>query len=152
MCLKMRRPLYHTPSAATPGPLPLGLLKAERGAPAGIVRPGASPREDEGGASVLACAGCLQPITTAAARIAVAGAHGHTFANPAGFQYHIGCFARATGCVTAGEPSTYWSWFAGYSWQVEHCTACGEHLGWLFRGEGHSFHGFVLDRLVEVER
>jgi hypothetical protein len=34
---------------------------------------------------------------------------------------------------------------------VEHCSACGEHLGWLFRGEGHVFHGLVLDRLVEVE-
>ena len=63
-----------------------------------------------------------------------------------------GCFARATGCASVGEPSTYWSWFAGYSWQVELCSACREHLGWLFRNEGHAFHCFVLDRLVEVER
>lgn len=90
-------------------------------------------------------------MTTTAARIEVDGAHEHTFANPAGFQFRIGCFSRATGCGTVGEPSTYWSWFPGHSWQVEHCTACGEHLGWLFRADLQGFHGLILDRLVEVE-
>ena len=126
-------------------------LKAERDAPRPTVRPEAAPGEDEGDARVLACARCLQPITTTAARTEVGGAHEHTFANPEGYQFHIGCFARATGCAAVGDPSTYWSWFAGYSWQVELCSACGEHLGWLFRAKGHLFHGLVLDRLVEVE-
>ena len=129
----------------------ISLLRAERGVPAETARPDPSPREDEGGASVLACAGCLQAITNTAARTAVAGAHEHTFANPAGFQFRIGCFARASGCTTVGEGSTYRSWFAGYSWHVEHCSVCGDHLGWLFRGEGHVFHRLVLDRLVEVD-
>jgi hypothetical protein len=151
MSLKMRRPLYHTRSRATGAGFALDLLKAGRETPPGMARPSASPGKDEGGGSVLACAGCLQPITTAAARIEVGGAHAHTFANPAGFQYRIGCFARANGCVTVGDPSTDWSWFAGHSWQVEHCSACREHLGWLFRAEGHLFHGFVLESLVEVE-
>jgi len=131
--------------------LAFDLLKAGRDTPEGTVRPGASAQEGDGDGRVLACAGCLQPITTADARIEVGGAHEHTFANPAGFQYHIGCFARATGCATVGEPSADWSWFAGHTWQVEHCSACREHLGWLFRAEGHLFHGFVLDRLVEIE-
>jgi hypothetical protein len=126
-------------------------LKAQRDAPRATVRPETGPREDEADARVLACARCLQPITTTAARTEVGGAHEHTFANPEGYQFHIGCFARATGCAAVGDPSTYWSWFAGYSWQVELCSACGEHLGWLFRAKGHRFHGFVLDRLVEVE-
>ena len=151
MSLKTRRLLCHTRSRATGAVSGLDLLKAGREAPSGTARPSASPQEDERDGSVLACAGCLQPITTAGARIDVGGAHEHTFANPAGFQYHIGCFARATGCATVGEPSPAWSWFAGYSWQVEHCSACREHLGWLFRAEGHLFHGFVIDSLVEVE-
>src|SRR5947207_1607965 len=88
------------------------------------------------------CQSPEQPITSVAARTEVGQAHEHTFANPDGFQFHVGCFARATGCASVGEPSTYWSWFAGYSWQVELCSACREHLGWLFRNEGHAFHCF----------
>jgi len=139
--------------SVTPPPAPaiVHLLRREPAAPAGDTRPAPRPELDDGGGEVLACAGCLRPVTSAAARIEVAGAHAHTFANPAGIQFHIGCFSRTTGCVTAGEPSTYWSWFAGYSWQVEHCAGCAEHLGWLFRGDAHLFHGLVLDRLVEVE-
>ena len=133
------------------GPAVVLRLREARGGPSATVRPGAAPREEEGDGSLLACAACLQPITNAAARTAVAGSHEHTFANPAGFQFRIGCFSRASGCRAVGEPSTHWSWFAGYSWQVEHCSACGEHLGWLFRGEGPAFHGLVLDRLVETE-
>ena len=133
-------------------PIPLDLLKASRDAPTATARPDPSSGEDEGDARVLACRACLQPITNVAARTEVGQAHEHTFANPDGFQFHVGCFARATGCASVGEPSTYWSWFAGYSWQVELCSACREHLGWLFRNEGHAFHCFVLDRLVEVER
>lgn len=126
-------------------------LRREGPRPAGDVKPASRPVAGDEGGEVLACAGCLRPVTTSAARTQVAGAHEHTFANPAGFQFHIGCFARATGCGTVGEASTYWTWFPGYSWQVELCATCGDHLGWLFRSEAHAFHGLVLDRLVEVE-
>jgi hypothetical protein len=51
--------------------------------------------------------------------------------------------------VAAGESSMFWTWFPGYSWQVDYCRHCGEHLGWLFRAAEHRFHGLVLDRLVE---
>lgn len=126
-------------------------LRRDDAAPAGVVRPASRPVSADDGGEVLACAGCLRPVTTAAARTGVAGAHEHTFANPAGLQFHIGCFARATGCLAVGEPSTHWTWFSGYSWQVEHCVTCGDHLGWLFRAEAHLFHGLILDRLVELE-
>jgi hypothetical protein len=126
-------------------------LRRDDARPSGEVRPGSRPAAEDDGRGMLACAGCLCPVTSSAARTEVAGKHEHTFANPAGFQFHLGCFARATGCHAMGEPSTYWTWFPGYSWQVEHCSTCGEHLGWLFRSQSHAFHGFVLDRLVEVE-
>jgi hypothetical protein len=126
-------------------------LRRDGANPAGDVRPGSRPVTGDDGGKVLACAGCLRPVTTGAARTAVAGAHEHTFANPAGFQFHIGCFARVTGCLAVGEPSTHWTWFSGYSWQVERCGTCGDHLGWLFRAEAHLFHGLILDRLVEAE-
>jgi hypothetical protein len=81
----------------------------------------------------------------------VAGTHAHTFTNPHGIRFHIGCFADAPGCVASGEPTTYWSWFPGYAWQVENCRSCREHLGWLFEAPDRpAFHGLILDRLREA--
>ncbi len=110
-----------------------------------------APVEGEGGREVLACARCRRPITTGAARIAVGGAHEHAFVNPHGLEFRIGCFALVTGCLQVGEPTTYWSWFPGYAWQIEQCASCREHLGWEFRSSDHRFHGLILDRLVSLE-
>lgn len=117
----------------------------------GTLRPAPRSVEEDGRGTLLACARCLREVTTSAARIALAGGHEHTFTNPAGFRYRIGCFAKAVGCVAVGAPSTYWTWFPGYSWQIEECGACREHLGWLFRSADSLFHGLILDRLVEIE-
>ena len=106
-------------------------------------------REDKG--RVLVCAGCLHAITTASNRIEVSGSHAHTFSNPHGFVFHIGCFAAAPGCDARSDPSWEFSWFPGYSWQVAVCRGCGEHLGWLFAGGNARFHGLIVDRLAETE-
>ena len=66
----------------------------------------------------ILCRQCRRIITTPAERIDVQGVHRHTFANPQGIIYEIGCFRAATGCVYAGPATTEWSWFAGYSWRV----------------------------------
>ncbi len=129
---------------------PLLALKADAAKPARTRRTLPRQAEEDGG-GVLACGRCLRPVTTTGARIEVAGGHEHTFENPAGFRYHIGCFARAGGCFPVGASSTYWTWFPSYSWQVQQCRTCGEHLGWLFRSSEHVFHGLILDRLVELE-
>jgi hypothetical protein len=147
----MRAPIYHTTAWAAGLTVPLHWLRGRPAEPASTVEPDASTSEDETSGRILACAGCGQPVTTRAARIEVAGAHEHTFANPAGFSYRIGCFSEATGCIPVGEPSTYWSWFPPHSWQVEQCATCREHLGWLFRAEAGGFHGFILDHLVEID-
>ena len=107
------------------------------------------PREKTGG--VLVCAGCLHAITTATARIEMAGSHSHTFSNPHGFVFHIACFGTAPGCEAGSDPSTEFSWFPGYSWQIAVCRGCGEHLGWLFAGGDTHFHGLIVDRLAETE-
>lgn len=118
-------------------------------APAHVVRPAPALAAGEDG-QALACSHCLTPITTSVSRVSVGGADAHTFVNPHGLRFHIGCFARAA-CVTRGEASTYWTWFPGHSWQVECCPACGGHLGWLFRSADSLFHGLILDRLIEIE-
>ncbi|HEY8430306.1 MAG TPA: cereblon family protein [Sandaracinaceae bacterium] len=97
----------------------------------------------------LLCRMCRSAITTRAARIEVHGAHEHRRVNPSGVDFHLGCFARAPGCIVEGEPTTFWTWFPGYAWQIASCRTCGEHLGWAFSGET-SFFGLILPRMVEA--
>ncbi len=130
---------------------PLVWLRESSGWPAVTRDPASSEATGDRKSSRLACESCLSVVTNAAERILVAGSHDHTFSNPYGMSYHIGCFAHAPGGRPVGEPSTYWSWFSGHSWQVEVCAACRQHLGWLFRSPGQRFHGLILGRLVELD-
>ena len=138
----------------TPAPAPtrepLRLRQGPEGAASTTARPDTRPGPEADRGRVLACARCARPITTTAARVEVGGAHQHTFVNPHGFAFHIGCFSTVTGCAVSGEPSTFWTWFPGYAWQVEGCRTCDTHLGWRFVSNGHAFHGLILDRLVEA--
>jgi len=99
----------------------------------------------------LVCFKCGYPITSEDQRIEIIGSHAHTFANPSGIVFHIGCFARAPGTVTTREESADFTWFAGYAWSLCGCSLCGEHLGWRFRSEENIFFGLILDRLVEKQ-
>ena len=105
-----------------------------------------SPEEEE----YILCRQCQQAITKPAERIAMQGSHRHTFANPHGIVFEIGCFRRVKGCGYAGAASDEFSWFAGYSWRVCLCAMCLTHLGWMFSRMGSdTFHGLILDRLIE---
>jgi hypothetical protein len=105
-----------------------------------------SPQEEP----FILCRDCLHPITRPAERISVQGQHHHTFANPHGIVFEIGCFRSAQGCGVIGPASDEFTWFAGYHWQVSVCGACLAHLGWrFFSAGGNSFFGLILDRLIE---
>lgn len=108
----------------------------------------AETRDEE--PAVLACASCQEPITTEAERLEVAGAHQHSFMNPHGFYFRIGCFASAQALRAEGGWSGEWSWFPPCEWQIQRCARCGEHLGWLFRAPERRFYGLVLDRLIRL--
>ncbi|MGD9062401.1 MAG: cereblon family protein, partial [Desulfobacterales bacterium] len=69
--------------------------------------PEQEPEEEE----YILCRQCRQAITRPAERIAVQGSHQHTFANPHGIVFEIGCFKSAQGCGYAGAPSTEFTWF-----------------------------------------
>ncbi len=105
----------------------------------------------DGAGRVLACLGCQRAITTTAARIEMGGAHVHSFDNPDGVRFRIGCFADASGLLRVGTPSLEWTWFAGFSWQAEVCAGCRAHLGWLYRAGADRFHGLILDALLEID-
>lgn len=100
----------------------------------------------------IICRQCRQAITRPRDRITVQGSHHHTFANPHGLVFDIGCFKNVQGCGYAGPASDEFTWFAGYSWRVGFCRVCLTHLGWIFlASSGDSFHGLILDRLLEPD-
>jgi uncharacterized C2H2 Zn-finger protein len=119
----------------------------------GTVRTAKKTREgeDTGKGEVLVCGRCGAPITDKKARIDVNEQHEHYFVNPHGYDYRIGCFAKAPGCIAFGKTSGEFTWFPGYTWQIDYCRSCSRHLGWMFRSPRHNFHGLIVDRIVEAE-
>ncbi len=99
-------------------------------------------------ARVIACARCSHAITKDEARVARAGSHVHTRANPGGWVHEFGCFAEAPGCVVEGEATLAFTWFPGHAWRLAHCGSCGAHLGWRFDGTEGTFFGLLLEKLV----
>ena len=101
--------------------------------------------EDE---EVILCRNCNAIITFPFERMMVDGLHRHTFANPHGIVFEIGCFRNAKGCAYSGPITDEFSWFKGYHWQIAVCGSCLQHMGWIFRSaDRQPFHGLVLDRL-----
>jgi hypothetical protein len=125
-------------------------LLEKQGAP--VVKQGfpePEPEEEDGREEVLVCRQCGRHITDERKRVAVDGKHRHTFANPHGHVYDIGCFASAAGCLGVGPSSNEFAWFKGYSWQIVICAGCMTHLGWFFLSSGkHHFFGLIVDRIV----
>ncbi len=108
-------------------------------------------REGRGPEGALVCARCRNLVTSRASAVSMGGTHAHTFANPHGLEFRIGCFADAPGCREVGEESAYWTWFPGFTWRVSVCRDCGEHLGWLFRSPDARFFGLILDHLSQAD-
>ena len=114
-----------------------------------VVEKEAEERSPEEEPHIL-CRQCHQTITSPDERMTMQGSHRHTFANPHGLVFDIGCFRNVKGCGYAGTASDEFTWFPGYSWRICFCVMCLTHLGWIFGSEGRGiFHGLILDRLIE---
>ena len=100
----------------------------------------------EGQKERVFCAFCRQHITDLSEEMEIQGKHIHFQTNPHGFDFRFGCYREAPGCHVLGPATTEHSWFSGHGWQLALCSACNEHLGWLFEGESR-FFGLILDRL-----
>jgi hypothetical protein len=95
------------------------------------------------------CAQCLNAIAKLTDRIEIGGAHRHTFANPHGILFDIGCFSFADGCRYLGPSTNEFTWFKGYAWRIAVCGKCLLHLGWQYTFSGKdSFYGLIIDRLI----
>jgi hypothetical protein len=88
-------------------------------------------------------------VADAAAKTEVNGAHAHTFINPMGLIFRVGCFTQAPGARPIGDESEDWTWFAGFAWQAVLCASCYEHLGWCYRNASAAFVALILDKVDE---
>lgn len=109
-------------------------------------------RKPEEARDFIYCSACSTVIARQTDRFEVNGSHDHSFVNPYGYQYRIGCFREALGCSISGAPQAADSWFTGFQWQLAACSDCRRHLGWHFeRGAspvgGDHFYGLILDRI-----
>lgn len=106
-------------------------------------------RQSEKDDARLLCANCGCVITSPSQRISVDGSHHHTFTNPVGLVFEIGCFRDAPGCRQAGSATGDWTWFDGFIWRIAVCRQCQSHLGWSYQSnDSEGFFGLIVDRLV----
>ena len=97
----------------------------------------------------LYCKACGNAITAKDQAITVSSSFRHTFFNPAGIVFELGCYKQAPGCMIAGVPSSEFSWFSGYLWSFALCLSCEAHLGWCFESGTSVFWGLILNKLKE---
>jgi hypothetical protein len=95
----------------------------------------------------IICRNCRHTIASPESVITVNGRHQHTFINPSGITYQIGCFSSADGCLIHGEPTLEFTWFEGFSWSFSICSNCFIHLGWYYQSSEENFFGLITDLL-----
>ncbi len=100
------------------------------------------------------CATCGHLVTRGRWRIHMNGEHQHTVFNPAGILFRLLCFKEAPGVTAIGDPTSDFTWFRGYDWQVGLCAGCEAHLGWQFAGDQEPpvFFGLIKPRLSSDKR
>jgi len=97
---------------------------------------------------IITCALCNNHITDSSLQIIVNDSFHHTFANPHGHVFEIGCFKDAKGCIASSISSSEFPWFISYSWKIGGCSNCSTHLGWIFSSESDQFFGLILEKLI----
>lgn len=100
---------------------------------------------------LLYCITCLRLITSGDQRIQVEGSHEHTFLNPGGCMYKIGCFQDAIGSVAQGMPTDEFTWFKGFHWRVAYCKKCFQHIGWQYLQSNQEYFWGLILRLLTTE-
>ncbi|XP_037092411.1 protein cereblon-like [Pollicipes pollicipes] len=82
---------------------------------------------------VMACADCEQPLASSDDVFAMSAEGPQSiFVNPHGDLHETLTLHRASGLRCITRPSTEYSWFPGYAWEIAHCTQCSSHMGWRF--------------------
>jgi hypothetical protein len=104
------------------------------------------PEEEE--ERLVHCRCCFQAVTSSANSIQVNGRHHHTFPNPLGIVFEIGCYSKADGCLHRGPATGDFTWFSGFSWRFALCAGCLAHLGWHYSSLTTNFYGLIMANLL----
>lgn len=119
----------------------------ERTIPLGDIKTDPAGKEEK--EKTIICIFCGHVITFPDCIIEVNGSHLHTFRNPGGVVYRIGCFSGAVGCFDVSEPTVDFTWFPGFSWSISVCAHCKMHMGWNYRRDTGGFYGLILKNLTQ---
>ena len=99
----------------------------------------------------LLCAACGHPATSVSESIEFRGRHDHVF-QYFGEVVYLGCYRNAPGCVGVQRISKGYSWFRGYTWQIQVCRNCYSQLGWKYVSQDDAFYALVFKLLREEEQ
>jgi len=110
-----------------------------------------TPIEEEHHA--LVCRICEVEITEEEALFCMrSGSVEQVFPNPYGHMRVILTAKHARSVEPAGDPTTEFTWFAGYAWTVLSCANCRAHLGWVYDAVGADqparFYGLLKEALT----
>lgn len=97
----------------------------------------------------ILCIYCGNIVTWPEQIITVNDQHRHTFINPEGLVFQIGCFSHADGCLIDEQSTLDNTWFTGFTWSVSICSNCTAHLGWFYEKDERHFFGLILDRIKD---
>ena len=122
-------------------------FKADRETSSGWPSAENKPKKAEDVQDALYCKACGQSITAKDQAIAVNCSFRHTFFNPAGIVFELGCYKQASGGRSVGPPSSEFSWFPEYLWSFAICSGCQTHLGWYYDSGIERFWGLILNKL-----
>lgn len=98
--------------------------------------------------AVLVCTTCALVLAQVRDRVAIDGRTVHERVNYAGYPHRFMTVRRCTNVDAVSPPSTDFSWFEGYAWEIIACAGCRSHVGWRWQGEGE-FLGLLLHAVEE---
>ncbi|MEE8409255.1 MAG: cereblon family protein [Myxococcota bacterium] len=130
-------------------------LKTHKPATSREREPGHSAQTEEREEKPILCRRCGAEISDSEALFSMGGERiSRVFSNPNGMLHEIITVGRARGLRLEGPPTTDFSWFPGYAWEIAFCEACESHLGWQFTAaeagaEPSLFFGLRRSEIVE---
>jgi cereblon len=75
------------------------------------------------------------------------------YVNPHGYLHEVVTVRRAKNVLVSGPPTTEFTWYAGYAWEIAWCARCRNHVGWMFTavagGDPPRFFGLRRDAIAE---